>query len=129
MSKEDSFRAWDKVLKEMKYWSLEDIWSSELMPEFSEYIIMQYTNIKDRDLKKIFHHDIVKVYGHSKYDPDKIVHDLGYVFWDERELTWIVKIPLDGGAEFEKLSKFYSLPDYIEVIGNLYENPELLEVN
>lgn len=164
MSKEDSYRVWNKSTNEMFYFdfnticgyegefnavltnhshegkrgvilSSHKIGCSEAYPQEKAFdgvnpnlIFLQYTNIKDINRKKIFHHDVVKIYGHSKYNPDEIVHDLAYIFWDERELTWMCKIPVDGGADFERLSKFYILPDYIEVVGNLYENPELLGV-
>lgn len=88
----------------------------EVIPE----TVGQYTGLTDKNGKKIFEGDVVK--GHiSEYavSPNRI----GKVRWGA--FGWIIefnapehKIPRVGMCSFAD----------IEVIGNIYDNPELLEV-
>ena len=80
--------------------------------ELSE--IMQYTGLKDRNGKEIYESDIVFI------DNDKFE-----VIWNKKRARYALKSCFDGklytylwGGEFGS----------IEIIGNIYENKELLEV-
>ena len=76
--------------------------------------IGQYTDIKDKSGKKVFEHDIVKA-----YDP-----------LDEISFIGVVKY-FDGSFYIcdTEFCSYYRWMDYeVEVIGNIYDNPELLEV-
>lgn len=83
---------------------------------FDDIELMQCTDIKDRNEKEIYEGDIVK----TNIDLMGIVRfDIGYYFeWitDSLVSMWNkdVKVWLEWG---------------LEVIGNIYENPELLEVD
>ena len=80
-----------------------------------EETIGQFTGIFDKNLKKVFEGDIVKVY---------------FVY-----ITFLAKITFKGCSFcMERLdNKFYTYhlgPSYandIEVVGNIHDNPELLE--
>lgn len=74
--------------------------------------IGQYTGLKDKNGKKIFEDDIVK----DNYD-DKIYS----IVFDEDCSQMILS------GEFEDYSFYNISPSRIEVIGNIYDNPELLE--
>lgn len=90
-----------------------------------EIIIMQYAGIKDKNGKEIYEGDIVKLY-------------FGCRQMDQRETTANAEIVYcwNGyGSEIGFTGLYYggmrvALPcrDSIEVIGNIYENHELLEV-
>ena len=74
------------------------------------YIFLQYTGLKDKNGKGIFEGDVVERADSSLRGE---VH-----FWVERG-AWFVG---DGDIELGKLPM-----DKIEVIGNIYENKELLK--
>nr|DAO63598.1 MAG TPA: YopX protein [Caudoviricetes sp.] len=86
-----------------------------------EVILMQSTGLIDRNGVEIFEGDIVKVTNHpfqKKEDSAGIEIDGDYLIgWSDHNLTWLAGDLL-----------LYQLKPYIEVIGNIYENPELLEV-
>ncbi|MFB5454924.1 YopX family protein [Enterococcus avium] len=86
-----------------------------------EVILMQSTGLKDKNGVEIYEGDIVKVTNHpfqKKEDSAGIEIDGDYLIgWSDHNLTWLAGDLL-----------LYQLKPYIEVIGNIYENPELLEV-
>ena len=82
--------------------------SFEVVPE----TIGQYTDIKDKSGKKVFEHDIVKA-----YDP-----------LDEISFIGVVKY-FDGSFYIcdTEFCSYYRWMDYeVEVIGNIFDNPELM---
>lgn len=82
----------------------------EVLPE--DLILMQCTGLKDNNDKLIFEGDIFTVLHCGE---KKVV-----VFWDDEQARFRVK-----NAAHNLLQTMRS--DYIEVIGNIYENPELLK--
>lgn len=86
-----------------------------------EVILMQSTGLKDKNGVEIFEGDIVKVSNHPFQKNDNgigIEINGNYVIgWSEYSLSWLA-----GNLILAELKPF------IEVIGNIYENPELLEV-
>ena len=83
----------------------------------SPYVVQQYTGLKDKNGKEIYEGDILTYY--NKYS-DKIYTQI--VKWDQ---MWA------GFGLFEKDNKWCKESDWvkianIEIIGNIYENPELL---
>lgn len=81
--------------------------------EDSSYVLMQYTGLKDKNGKNIYEGDIVRNYlENSSADYLWLESgDLGYV---DRKIS-IPEVYQEGLAE------------NCEVIGNIYENPDLLE--
>lgn len=75
------------------------------------YVVMQYTGIDDKNGKEIFEGDIVKF---KEYRTTKI--ETGYVSF--RDGSFVI---------ISELFSHYRWIDYVvEVIGNIYENPELV---
>lgn len=77
-------------------------------------ILLQYTGLKDKEGKKIFEGDILKAidvdrdYAVVKYEDSGFVHS-----WLGKDGTDSFSVPLE-----EK--------NYMLIIGNIYENPDLL---
>ena len=80
------------------------------------FVLMQCTGLKDKNGKLIYEGDLVKNWDNLIYQ----------IFWQEDAACYLV----ESIRSKNKLG-IYSLISYqnnLEVIGNIYENPELLEV-
>lgn len=107
------FRAWDEDEKLMTVWDiiLSDGFRKYLAAD--EVILMQYTGLKDKNGKMIFEGDICKN-GDWENDAHAYNYRTEVVEWDADNGCWIGWNHNDDGMT-------------CEVIGNIYENPDLLE--
>ena len=110
--REIKFRVWDKNKKQMFY--PDDFGNKIKLPgedvnkKYSIY--MQYTGLKDKNDKEIYEGDIIEFNNKLKL----------IVYWD------------NGGFALKNLTNTAEIPLVdiirpIKVLGNIYENPELLE--
>ena len=76
--------------------------------------ICQCTGHDDKNANLIFEYDIVKFEEH-----------IGVVMWDEESASYCVKVPRYVFPYFFGTSCF---ADKLEIVGNKFDNPELLEV-
>ena len=88
-----------------------------------ELEIMQYTGIKDQNGVEIFEGDIVAIENHpfEKTDDSDIgvkINGNYEVGWNEDDLTWCA-----GSLLLARVGI------YVRIIGNIYENSDLLEVS
>ena len=82
--------------------------------------LMQSTGLKDKNSKQIFEGDILAV------EVDNGTLNV-YVFWDEEHALFMFESKKYN--EKEALAELLEDNSYpFEIIGNIYENPELLEV-
>jgi hypothetical protein len=90
--------------------------------KFDDIVLMQSTGLKDENGKEIFEGDIVKVTdGDERTNfPDG---GIGTICGLDGIFMWYIDGQVHNGL-FD-ISQEY----YIEVVGNIYENPELLEVS
>jgi len=114
--REIKFRAWDRETKQMNRTLALGCWRFD--PEGrlvnygdaharKNYILMQYTGLKDKNGKEIYEGDIVKNYA--------IIEQVIVVKFIEGCFY-----PFTNGIDFRIEAQD------VEVIGNIYENPELL---
>jgi uncharacterized phage protein (TIGR01671 family) len=121
MDREIKFRAWDKVNKRIISWEkfTKSNYPLNLFSHIQDYYweMMQYTGIKDKNGKEIYESDIVK-----NRDEIRLVkwRNYGFSFIPIKNAIGIMTC-VSGRKRQNKTSTF-------EVIGNIYENPELLEV-
>lgn len=100
---------------------VQDFWFMSLSHEWE---LQQFTGLLDKNGKEIYEGDILRGYDDESVDGHIIYKYelLGIVEWDNERGRWIVRdFPSD---------EVFELYDYIgadEVIGNIYEHPELLK--
>jgi len=80
---------------------------------------MQFTGKKDKNGNEIFEGDILRVKEHPDFP---VFGGVGFVFWDNEEQSYFYGVN-DGWSDLLCTPEEKQL----EVIGNIYENPELLE--
>lgn len=110
--REIKFRAWHGRMTEPL--SLEYL-AEEMPLNIKDWAWMQYTGLKDKNGKEIFEGDIVKYGG---YYPGEI-HKSEVLFG---EGYWVPLVNVEEG--YNAIDNYHS-EDY-EIIGNIYEHPELL---
>lgn len=114
---EIKFRAWSESRNRMIFWGkLIEMNLSNILSGISGMKIMQYTGLHDKNKKDIYDGDIIKY-------KDKTDNGIGLVRFHEAryEVVWIDK------SYLRKDLYFWAKKREIEIIGNIYENPELIE--
>lgn len=125
-----NFRVWDKHRKQMNhrvlvgncdensdYYTCPVIWveESQNWQHFDDYdCIMQSTGLKDKNGKEIFEGDIL----HGKDDEGDF---LDIVKYDKDNAVWI-----RGSVYYSSSLNFNENVKTLSVVGNIYENPEIL---
>ena len=126
MSRVIKFRAWDKGFNRMLMgvgvhphiccihdnYRKGEIGSYTISPEFVSYELMQFTGITDRNGVEIYEGDVLKFDGSI----------IGAVTFEAAEFI------VGKGVNARALCAIAHIADEVlEIIGNIYENPELLE--
>jgi uncharacterized phage protein (TIGR01671 family) len=113
--REIKFRFWDKSDKKFRNPPFHYSWFS-----YSDIVPMQYTELKDNNGKEIYEGDILTFYNKfHRQDDFESPYSLWKVIYTDFGLYG------KSGAQLESLSEFRGSD--IVIIGNMFENPELLE--
>lgn len=117
------YRAWSKdkgILSEVvsiDFWSENTVTEYFRERDFEDVILMQSTDLKDKNGKEIFEKDIVNFKGRK-----------AIVKWHGSYASFIYEFVDELQNRTTKWQPLYLSYYKFEVIGNSLENPELLEV-
>jgi len=127
--RELKFRAWDKIHEKYREPMVYDIFHEKIVVRLpietlkkGEFLLEQYTGLKDKNGKEIYEGDIIQ----EEIDFNSTMTDGTFkymVYWDEEELCW----GLEHIGNESIHNKLWQCNSSTEVIGNIHENPELLE--
>lgn len=139
MNREIKFRAWDEKLKlmyatdsvslcidgEICYLDTDGEWVADMANRIT---LMQYTGLKDKNGKEIYEGDIVK---HQFIEGDAVLaEEINVVIYEAVGAFAFAPTLKHRGLTVRDFWHRYKSATgaVLEVIGNIYENPELLEV-
>jgi uncharacterized phage protein (TIGR01671 family) len=121
------FRFWHTKLKKwLKNCAVANdgkVWDLTTNEEVKDVIPLQFTGSKDKNGKEIYEGDVVYCNSCEEDDNGGVFRVVWGYFEDccvEGE-TWVL-----DGLTWEQTVYYHSLEKDIEVVGNIYENPELL---
>jgi len=100
-----------------------------------KFVLMQYTGLKDRDDKEIYEGDILTFEGNMTADNSFGVEPNGYIYnetnihavvWNDELAGWEPKFAEEEEWKYKRDTRGLMCGGDCEVVGNIYENPDLL---
>lgn len=121
---EMSYGQWEIEWRYYKEWEYDKIWDVATLPrkdycymqeEWTEFVWRQHTWLKDKNWKEIYEGDIVKTTTNYYWNKKENIEEIK---WEE---------DIENDSFWEPLTLWYCIRWYdLEIIWNIYENPELL---
>ena len=119
MQREIKFRAIKHQTKEIIYFTLEDLMRGKYVFSYPEHwVFSQFTGLLDKNGKEIYEGDIVNEFRESRSFPE------GRII--QRVIKWQDDMTLDDSFG-ETAVGFNLFGGALEIIGNRFENPDLLK--
>ena len=141
MNRPIKFRAWSKKSQTMiqvtGYWWEEEGCNSENLAEgfsYDKYVLMQYIGLKDKNGKEIYEGDIlIAEIGKTYFRPYES-YETALVVWSPFGKGFVMDTSGRHGIGDEKYGDYYPILKWDSqervsymIIGNIFENPELLK--
>jgi uncharacterized phage protein (TIGR01671 family) len=134
MNREIKFRIWNATIKyfvqnieggvaSFTLSNLTDYLQRNSIVNIDGFVFPQYTGLKDVNRKEIYEGDIVEVRSYEDWNDEDGFNVTYIVGWCKRHVGF-------RGFKRKMIDLGYSghgLPEPIKVIGNIFENPELLK--
>lgn len=131
MNRELKFRIWNIVNEEYCYFDSEDKWYYSIgldgnvrdgngNPYDENHVVQQYTGLKDKNGKEIYEGDILN----RQNDTLPVYYE---VIWDNEAGGLATKQHRHHNKLINHLPIYPDSFRYLEVVGNIFENPELLK--
>ncbi len=108
------FRAWDKDLELMRFFTLHEVHGDPISPN---WLIMRYIGLEDKSGKPIYEGDILRV---DLQGPHIYGRNL-QVYFHEGMFV------MSGSRDDRYLPVYLAVTACREILGNIYEHPELLQ--
>ena len=119
-SKEIRFRAWDPDEQAMWWFDLSEVWQFE--DKINSLNLMQFTGLQDDNDTDIYEGDIIQYYISAPWDDEVPLLVTGEItFGNPFFGCFCVK------SESDATGCLYEYFNTAKIIGNIYENPELLK--
>lgn len=120
--REIKFRAWNKTTKVMNNkFHLSHLWNLPFEENNSNWVLMQYTGLKDKNEKDIFEGDILRIDFGNPIDRKIPNYSFSEVLFFEGNYI------LPDRKILGRPTYLSNVKNYCEIIGNIYENKELLK--
>jgi len=117
MNREIKFRAWDKSMKKMQHPKL---WDNTMPSNWDKhYELQQFTGLTDNNGKEIYEGDIVEFESLDGMSTPSLKIERHVIMWQETNCCFNIPWLRYGTLYFPNINS-------VKVIGNIFENPELI---